>query len=124
MRIDRTDRLAAALVAGLALAIAAGPASAAKPAYVGKWASNLAECRLPADTLDAPVHLGRTTYDQYETHCDFRNIVGGKGVWSMKARCVSAGDVSRLRLTIWATAKLVTLKWSDSKKPDNMVRCR
>ena len=110
--------------AALAVTFAATTAEAKAPLYVGKWATTAAECQLPPSNINAPIVLARRTFDQFETHCALSNILGAKNVWTAKTRCVTNGAVSRPRLTLWATAKALSLKWSDQHGRDNNVRCR
>ncbi len=49
------------------------PAWADDPAYVGTWASDLAQCKAPQDTQEAPLVLSADGYDQHETHCKFKS---------------------------------------------------
>lgn len=108
----------------LVLMVGVVAAETKSPAYVGKWATTAAQCRLPSSDINAPIVMTRRTYDQFESHCDLSNIVGGKRIWTAKSRCVTNGDVSRPRLTIFATAKGLSLKWSNQQFADNNVRCR
>ncbi len=118
-----TKRRTGFAAAILALVLAA-TAAEARPAYIGKWATTAAQCRLPPSSENAPIVMTRWTFDQYETHCDLRNIAGGRNLWTAKARCVSSGNITQTRVTLYATAMGLSLKWREAHVADNNVRCR
>ena len=71
-----TTTLSLALSAFAVAAFASAPASAADPAYVGTWASDLAQCKVPQERQEAPLVLSKDGYDQYETRCKFTSVEG------------------------------------------------
>jgi hypothetical protein len=97
--------------------------ASARPLYVGTWALSAAACKLPSDTLDAPVVMAAKSYDQFETHCAFGAVTRKNGSWHTPVNCLVEGAVQRDRLTIWASAKRLTIRWGAFKKGFNYVRC-
>jgi hypothetical protein len=123
MRPATVTVLASMIVA--AAGVAAAPALAAGAAYAGKWGVAPAHCRLPQDTIDAPVLMRARSYDNFETRCDFSKVTNVRaGVWKMRAKCESAGEVSNDRLTVWANAKSMTWKWASAAEKFHFSRCK
>ncbi len=114
---------------GLRAAVAMGmlllatSAMAATPAYVGTWAESAAKCKLPSDTIDAPIILKAKSYDQFESSCNFTSVRRTAGAWQIRAKCNADGATSRDRFTLWATRKVLSLKYNNSKTV-NYIRCK
>jgi hypothetical protein len=99
-------------------------ASAANPAYVGTWATSAKKCKLPSDTLDAPVVMSRMAYNQFETHCDFKSLKMVRGGWKARVVCLVEGAKEKDTLTIRASAKTMSIKWGVFPGTLNYVRCK
>ncbi len=110
---------AAAIVVGLSL-----PAEAANPAYVGKWATSAKACKLPSDTLDAPVVMSRLAYNQFETHCDFNTLKKSGVAWKAKVVCLVEGSKEKDSMTITAGATKMSIKWGVFPTALRYVRCK
>jgi hypothetical protein len=121
MREDFGTGLRAAVAIGMLLL--ATSAIAATPAYVGTWAESAAKCKLPSDTIDAPIVLKAKSYDQFESHCDFTSVRRAAGAWQIRAKCNADGAISRDRLTLWATRKVLSMKYNSSRTV-NYTRCK
>ena len=106
------------------LLLETGSVAFAKPAYVGTWATNGARCKLPPDTLDAPVVMTYRAYNQFETHCDFRSLKRVRGAWRAPVRCLVEGNRQKDVLTIWAGARAMSLQWNTAKPRFDYVRCK
>jgi hypothetical protein len=117
----RSIMIAAALAFSL---VGMSAASAKAPAYVGKWASKVSRCKLPEDTLDAPVVMTKRAYNQFETHCDFLSVKRLGGAWHAPVSCQVEGSIEKDKLTIWASSKALSLKWGIAKGRLNYVRCK
>lgn len=110
---------AAAMAVGLSL-----PAAAANPAYVGKWATSAKACKLPSDTLDAPVVMSRLAYNQFETHCDFKTLKKSGAAWKAKVVCLVEGAKEKDTMTITASATKMSIRWGLFPTPLRYVRCK
>lgn len=110
--------LAAALVFGVA------PASAASPAYAGKWATSAAACKSTSDMVPSPIVLEAKKYYEDESICDLKSVRRVGATWRAKIRCNSFGTISNDTLIIWASKKHLTLKFGGEKKRANYVRCQ
>ncbi len=98
-----------AVLAALGLALASAPALAEDPAYVGTWASDLAQCKNPQETQDAPMVVAKDRYDQHEVHCAFTSIEGAAPDWKVKADCTVEGSSEPLEFTLTASGDTLTV---------------
>ena len=74
------------------LMLAASPAIAAEPAYVGTWGTNAAQCKIPQEQQGAPMVFSAKGYDQHEAHCTFKSVKPTAGGWNIAAECSVEGD--------------------------------
>lgn len=97
-------------------------ATMAKPAYVGEWSTSARHCT-PNDPV---IELKVRTLLEVDAECRFRSITGGKGVWVARARCFGEASPAKtpVTITIWASAKRLTLKYSTGPARYNYERCR
>lgn len=121
MRMTRTPVSfgLAALAAALA---AAAPAHAADPAYVGTWASDLAQCTVGQDRQEAPLVLSKDGYDQHETHCTFTSVAGGDGEWAVKSNCTIEGSAEPYDFTLTVSGDTLTV--TDEAGSRDLLLCK
>ncbi|HRN87570.1 hypothetical protein [Hyphomicrobium sp.] len=115
-------KISRALLAFAALTLAAGSAHAAAPSYVGTWASDLAQCKVPQERAEAPLILQEKRFDQYETHCTFNSADGAGDEWKVKANCQVEGDAQAYDFTLTVSGDTLTL--TDDAGSQDLLRCR
>lgn len=118
---NRTAVFAAAAAVAVLMSL---PAAAANPVYVGKWAASAKACKLPSDTLDAPVVMSRMAYNQFETHCDFKTLKKSGAAWRAKVVCLVEGAKEKDTMTITASATRMSIKWGVFATALRYVRCK
>ena len=101
-------------------AYAAGPAKPA-PAYVGTWAANTTQCKVPQDRQAAPLLLTTKGYDQHEAHCRFVSVKTVRKGWRMASTCTVEGNVQRDQLTAKVSGD--TLFLTTGKNTRMLKRC-
>lgn len=114
-----------ALFAASTLLIALGamaPVRAADAAYVGTWASDLAQCKVGQDRQEAPLVLSKDGYDQHETHCKFTSVEGADGDWKVKSNCTVEGDAQPYDFTLTVSGDTLTV--TDEAGSRDLLRCR
>jgi hypothetical protein len=122
MRTQGTTRtLALATIAAASLA-ASLPARAADPAYVGTWASDLAQCKVPQERQEAPLVLSKDGYDQYETHCTFKSVDGADGEWKVKSDCTVEGAAEPYDFTLTVSGETLTV--TDDTGSRDLLLCK
>lgn len=121
MRIA-TGSLALALSALAAALAASGPAAAADPAYVGTWATDLAQCKVGQDRQEAPLVLRKDGYDQHETHCTFKSVDGADGDWKVKADCTVEGSAAPYDFTLTVSGDTLTV--TDEAGSRDLLLCK
>lgn len=98
---------------------------AAAPAYVGVWAEYAGQCRKPRDGSDSAVRFTLRGYDQFEQHCDLRNIAKVGATFTGLARCRAVGAPTfNDAFTIWTSPGRLTIKWRTETTRLNYLRCR
>ena len=105
----------------IAALLAATPASAANINYIGTWATNTAQCKIPQDRQGAPMILNAKGYDQHEAHCRFASVKKVLGGWRMAAECTVEGSVQRD--TLRAKVSADTLVLTSGKVTRTLKRC-
>lgn len=116
-----TSTLALATIAAASLA-ASLPARAADPAYVGTWASDLAQCKVPQERQEAPLVLSKDGYDQYETHCTFKSVDGADGEWKVKSDCTVEGAAEPYDFTLTVSGETLTV--TDDTGSRDLLLCK
>ncbi len=111
-------------IAVFAVAMPIPAASAKGPLYTGIWATSAANCKAPRDGSSSPIRLSAKLIEEFEVTCKLSAINRQGATWTAKARCDDLGTITRERVTIWASAKLLTLKWSTNAQRLNYVRCK
>lgn len=102
-------------------AFAAPPAHAADPAYVGTWASDLAQCGVAQERPEAPLVISKDGYDQHETHCRFTSVDGEDGDWRVKSECTVEGSAQPYDFTL--TVSGTTLTVTDEAGSRDLLSC-
>jgi hypothetical protein len=100
----------------------AGSQAFAAGSYVGKWATNGSQCRLPQSNPKAPLLLGETTYDQHEAHCTFRPSKGPFRT-TLNARCSIQGDAQNKKFVVRVVGDRLTLS-EGRVNARSFIRCR
>ncbi len=100
----------------------AAPAFADPPAYVGTWASDLAQCKIPQDRQEAPLVFTAKGYDQYETHCRFASAKLEDEQWKIKANCTVEGNAAPYDFTLTVSGDTLTI--ADENGANDLLRCR
>jgi hypothetical protein len=114
-----------AVLITLLAAAAATPALAA-PAYVGTWGIDAEMCAKPEDQVGAPVMLGSTSFDQFESHCTFgkikRTVKGKTTKWTTRATCSIEGDKQVGPLVMTMKNGTLSMAW-DGAVPQDYQNC-
>lgn len=122
MRTQATTRTLALATIAAASLFASLPARAADPAYVGTWASDLAQCKVPQERQEAPLVLSKDGYDQYETHCTFKSVDGADGEWKVKSDCTVEGTAESYEFTLTVSGDTLTL--TDDTGARDLLLCK
>lgn len=108
------------IIAGLTLALAAVPASAAD--YSGTWAADLDSCKVAQDSPEAPLVVTSKGYDQHEAHCKFQDLKSsGPGEWSGTANCSVEGDNQTVAVGLTVSGNTLTLTEDGTGR--DLLRC-
>jgi hypothetical protein len=107
--------LAATLVASVA-------AHAGDPAFVGTWASDLAQCKVGQDRQEAPLVLSKDGYDQHETHCKFKSVDGADGEWKVTSDCTIEGSAEPYDFTLTVSGDTLTV--TDEAGSRDLLACK
>jgi hypothetical protein len=111
---------AAAAVISLAFAFVVGPAHADD--YAGTWAADLANCKTPQDSADAPVVFSSKGYDQHESHCTFSGLkLVSAGEWAGKSTCSVEGDSQSFDVKLTVSGDTLTLTEDGASR--DLLRC-
>jgi hypothetical protein len=121
MRTKSTRRPAGLAVVAATL-LASPSAFAADPAYVGTWASDLAQCKVDQSRQEAPLVLSKDGYDQYETHCKFKSVDGADGDWKVKSDCTVEGSAEPYDFTLTVSGDTLTV--TDEAGSRDLLLCK
>jgi hypothetical protein len=125
MRTPRTTLpLACALLcaSGMAVVSRADDPPAAEPGYVGTWASDLAQCKVPQEKQEAPLVFAKDGYDQYETHCKFKSADQTEAGWKVAADCTVEGNDQPYDFALTVSGDTLTL--TDDTGARDLLRCK
>jgi hypothetical protein len=115
-------RTTTTLSLAFAALLAAAPARAGDPAYVGTWASDLAQCKVGQDKQEAPLVLSKDGYDQHETHCKFKSATGEDNQWKVSADCTIEGSAEPYDFTLTVSGDTLTV--DDPAGGRDLLRCK
>lgn len=121
MRTRSTTR-SFGLCAAMAALLATTSARADDPAYVGTWASDLAQCKVGQDRAEAPLVLSKDGYDQHETHCRFTSVDGADGEWKVKSDCTVEGAAQPYDFTLTVSGDTLTV--TDEAGSRDLLLCK
>ena len=120
----RTRRAGAALA--ILCAVSSPLASVERPAYIGTWGSDPAQCALTQDAEGAPYVFAIDRYDQHEAHCAFKSIskppTPQTNSWVVAAECSVEGDTQTQDFTLIVEGDVLT--WADSSGALDLMRCK
>jgi hypothetical protein len=111
-----------ALFAVVAGVFAVTPAWADDPAYVGTWASDLAQCKAPQDSQEAPLVLSANSYDQHETHCKFKSADGSDNQWKVSSDCTIEGAEQPYEFSLTVSGDTLTV--ADDTGSRDLLKCK
>jgi hypothetical protein len=97
-------------------------ARAEDPAYVGTWASDLAQCKTPQDSQEAPLVLSADSYDQHETHCKFKSAEGADNSWKVASDCTIEGAAQPYDFTLTVSGDTLTV--ADDTGSRDLLKCK
>lgn len=122
-----TPRRSPSLLAALALALAATAGAVtsarAEETYEGTWASDLAQCKLPQEDLNAPLVISKDRYDQHEAHCTFKSVTpGSANEWKIASECTVEGAAEPYDFTLVVSGDTLTV--SDDTGARDLLRCK
>ena len=105
-----------------ALAVASLPLRADDAPYVGTWALNVANCKVPQESLDAPLVIAKDRYDQHEVHCTFKSVTGKDGDHKVAGDCLVEGNQQAYDFTLTVSGD--TLTFTDEAGARDFLRCK
>ena len=90
----------ALIVAAVALALPIEPVRAEDAPYVGTWALDIATCKTPQDSQDAPLVIAKDRYDQHEVHCSFKSVTPKDSDYKISGNCMVEGNPQAYDFTL------------------------
>jgi hypothetical protein len=118
----KATTLAFALSALVTSSLCVHAEGAADPAYVGTWASDLAQCKVPQERQEAPLVLSKDGYDQYETHCKFTSVEAADSEWKVKSECTVEGSPEPYDFSLVVSGDTLTV--TDETGARDLLMCR
>ena len=118
----RSSRCLALLIASAALALAAPPVRADDAPYVGTWALDIANCKTPQDSQDAPLVIAKDRYDQHEVHCTFKSVTPKDSDNRIAGDCMVEGNAQAYDFTLTVSGD--TLTFTDEAGARDFLRCK
>lgn len=104
---------------------AAPTAPAARPAFVGTWGVDLAQCAVEQEYEQPPMILRADGYDQHEAHCEFDSVTEtGPSQWRVSGQCSVEGDEQAIDYNL-AVIDGNLVHWADGGRKDawTLIRC-
>jgi len=105
-----------------AAVLAAAPARADDPAYVGTWAGDLGQCKIAQDRQEAPLILSKDRYDQHEAHCTFKTVDGKDNEFKITSSCVVEGDQQPYDFKLTVSGDTLTV--ADDTGARDLLKCK
>ena len=106
----------------VAVLLAAGPARAADPPFVGTWSLDPTNCSTGQESQNAPLVIAKDRYDQHESHCTFKSVEGKDGDWKITSDCTVEGSAMPYDFTLTVSGD--TLTFTDSGGARDFLRCK
>lgn len=98
----------ALIVAAVALALPIEPVRAEDAPYVGTWALDIATCKTPQDSQDAPLVIAKDRYDQHEVHCSFKSVTPKDSDYKISGNCMVEGNPQAYDFTLMVSGDTLT----------------
>ena len=105
-----------------ALALASLPLHADDAAYIGTWALNVANCKAPQESQDAPLIIAKDRYDQHEVHCTFTSVTPKDGDYKVAGDCMVESNQQAYDFTLTVSGD--TLTFTDEAGARDFLRCK
>lgn len=105
-----------------ALALVALPVCADDAPYVGTWALDIANCKAPQDSQDAPLVIAKDRYDQHEVHCTFKSVSAKDSDYKIAGDCMVEGNPQSYDFTLTVSGD--TLTFTDEAGARDFLRCK
>ena len=118
----RSSRRLALLLAAAALALAIEPIRAEDASYIGTWALDIANCKTPQDSQDAPLVIAKDHYDQHEVHCSFKSVTPKDSDYKISGDCMIEGNPQAYDFTLTVSGD--TLTFTDEAGARDFLRCK
>ena len=118
----RSSRRLALLLAAAALALAIEPIRAEDAPYIGTWALDIATCKTPQDSQDAPLVIAKDHYDQHEVHCSFKSVTPKDSDYKISGDCMVEGNPQAYDFTLTVSGD--TLTFIDEAGARDFLRCK
>jgi len=118
----RSSRQLALLIAASALVLARPAASADAAPYVGTWALDVATCKTPQESQDAPLVIAKDRYDQHEVHCTFKSVTPNDSDYRIAGDCMVEGNAQSYDFTLTVSGD--TLSFTDEAGARDFLRCK
>ncbi len=115
----RSYKYVAMFAAVTALAL---PARADDAPYVGTWALDIANCKTPQDSQDAPLVIAKDRYDQHEVHCTFKSVDAKESDYKVAGDCTVEGNAQSYDFTLTVSGD--TLTFTDEAGARDFLRCK
>jgi len=112
----------ALLLAAAALALAIEPIRAEDAPYIGTWALDIATCKTPQDSQDAPLVIAKDHYDQHEVHCSFKSVTPKDSDYKISGDCMVEGNPQAYDFTLTVSGD--TLTFTDEAGARDFLRCK
>jgi hypothetical protein len=112
----------ALIVAATALALPSALVRADDAPYVGTWALDIANCKAPQDSQDAPLVIAKDRYDQHEVHCTFKSVEAQEGDYKVAGDCMVEGNPQAYDFTLTVSGD--TLTFTDEAGARDFLRCK
>ena len=110
------------LIAAAALLLAALPGRADDASYVGTWALDIATCKTPQESQDAPLVIAKDRYDQHEVHCTFKSVTPKESDYKIAGDCKVEGNAQSYDFTLTVSGD--TLTFTDEAGARDFLRCK
>jgi hypothetical protein len=114
-----SHKYVALIAAATALAL---PARADDAPYVGTWALDIANCKTPQDSQDAPLVIAKDRYDQHEVHCTFKSVDAKESDYRVAGDCIVEGNAQSYDFTLTVSGD--TLTFTDEAGARDFLRCK
>jgi hypothetical protein len=110
------------LTAAAALVLASPAASADDAPYACTWALDVATCKTPQESQDAPLVIAKDRYDQHEVHCTFKSVTPKDSDYSIAGDCMVEGNAQSYDFTLTVSGDTLTI--TDEAGARDFLRCK